>query len=422
MKTPHAPMKPLEIPSDDSTGSDTERNYRYQHAYGVILLIGAATKKLPYVAVYVEHHEDLLCERLDNRVDGYQIKTRNPEEGDWDLSDEAIKKSIKRFVELNKAFPEHIFSLKLVSNVNFSNPGSDIKDQAKLKRSPIRFLEMVQKCSSFEDITFPFDKTFRGLREYCGCSPEELFLTLQKVELLKGPERTSFDSEIVTTHLTTLPVCSSYSVLVLNKIREELILKVYLASHVVDDPSKHWNPINKISPDNPHITSKRLPVEVVLQIIQDNADPPFRYYVAPTLATGNGQGNLWKLRKKMEKGDLQSQILTMENRSISAEQKLIEKAIEKPSEIDAFLSQLEGIVQGECDEAYLHAKLTGKPIGPQMLDEVYRRLRQKAELQSDLVLRQPYELLIGVAGLLTGECKVWWSEPFEIPFEKEGAE
>jgi hypothetical protein len=417
MKTPDTPPTPIDVPSDDPTGSDTERNYRYQHAYGAILLIGAAFKKLPYVAVYVEHHEDLLCERSDSRVDGYQIKTRNPEEGDWDLSDEAIKKSIKRFVELNKAFPEYICSLKLVSNVNFSNPGSDIKDQSKLRRSPIKFLEAEQKCSRFDEIAAPFDETFRGLQEYCGCSSEELFLTLQKVELLKGPERTSFDSEIVTTHLATLPVCSSYTVPVLNAIREELIHKVYIASHVVDDPSKHWIPINRISSDNPYITSRRLPVEVVLQVIQDKADPPFRYYDAPTIALGNGRGNLAILKKKMERGDLHSQILTMERRSLSAEQNLIEYAIRYPIETDGHLAQLESIVQGECDEAYLHASLSEKPFGRQMLDDVYARLKLKAN-EHDLVLRQPYELLVGIAGLLTGECKVWWSERFDLEGEE----
>jgi len=416
MKTLDAPPTPIDMPSHDSIGSDTERNYRYQHAYGVILLIGAAFKKLPYVAVYVEHHEDLLCERSDSRVDGYQIKTRNPEEGDWDLNDEAIRKSIKRFVELNKAFPEYICSLKLVSNVNFSNPGSDIKDQLKLRRSPMKFLEMVQKCSRIDEIAAPFDETFQGLRDYCGCLPEELFLTLQKVELLKGPERTSFDSELVTMHLANLPMCSSYTVPVLNAIREELIHKVYLASHVVDDPSKHWIPTNRISPDNPHITSRRLPVEVVLHVIQDKADPPFRYYDAPTIALGNGRGNLEILKKKMKRGDLHNQLLTMERRSLSAERHLIEFALKNPIETDSHLAQLESIVQGECDEAYLHASLNEEPFGRQMLDDVYVRLKIKAAERS-LVFQQPYELLVGIAGLLTGECKVWWSEHFELEGE-----
>lgn len=417
MKTIDTLLNPIDVPPNDTTGSDTERNFRYQHAYGVILLIGAACRKNPYISIYAEHHEDLLCERLDNLFDGYQIKTRKPEEGLWDLSDDAVKKSIKRFVELYRAFPEYIGSLKFVSNTDFSNPGIDTKDPKKLRRSPIKFLEKVMMCSDFNEISDPFKETFQELQDFCLCSPEELFLVLKKVEFFQGPERDSFDSVIVTTHLANMPECSNYSVPVLNAIRDELLHKVWYASHKVDDPSKHWHPKNRIGSGNPYITSKRLPVEIVLQTIKDKAEPPFRYYDASTIAIGNGKGNLSILRKKMKKGNLDSQILTMARRSLSAEQKLFEYSIQKPDEIEAYLAQLEGIVQGECDEAYLHASLAGKPIGQQMLDDVYTRLRLK-EKQTDLVLHQPFELLIGIAGLLTGECKVWWSEHFDLDGEE----
>lgn len=407
-------ITPIDVSPENITGEETERNYRYQHAYGVILLIGSACNKLPYLSLYVEHHEDLLCERFDGLVDGYQIKTRKPEEGPWDLSDEALKKSIKRFVELNNAYSEFICSLVFVSNVGYSNPASNIKEQLKLRRSPVKFLELVKGCTHFDEIHQPFDKTFQELCDYCGVSSEELFASLKKVELVQGPERSSFDSEIVTTHLAAMSECSSHSVPMLEVIRDELITKVWLASHKVDDPSKHWYPIGKTQADNPHISAKRISVDLVFTTIQSMADPPFRFYDAPTIALGTGKGNLWILRKKMEKGELHNQILTMERRSLSAEQKLIEYAVRKPTEIEAYLTQLEGVVQGECDEAYHHASMSEKPIGPQMLADVYKRLREIAEQKCDLVLRQPYELLIGIAGLLTGECKVWWSEPFEI--------
>ncbi len=418
MITSDAYRNPIDLLPDNQTGQDTERNYRYQHAYGVILLLGAVSNRLPYLSIYAEHHEDFICERSDSLVDGFQIKTRKPEEGSWDLADDALKMSIKHFVELNNTFHEAVGSLNFVSNVDFSNPGSDIKDHLKLRRSPVKFIKIVKECSSVDNITAPFDITLSELCAYCGCSAEELFATIKKVELILGPDRNSFDSEIVTTHLATLPNCSTFSVPVLNAIRDELIHRVWLASHKVDDPSKHWYPINKISPDNPYITEKRISVEMVLQTIHKNVEPPFRYFDTSTITLGNGKGNLEILRKKMERGNLHNQILTMERRSLSAEQKLIEFAIRNPIGTEAHLAQLESIVQGECDEAYLNASLKGVPIGPQMLADVYNRLKLKSEQQSDLVLRQPYELLVGISGLLTGECKVWWSERFNLEGEE----
>jgi hypothetical protein len=416
--TSNLPSTLLNTLPEDTTGQDTERNYRYQHAYGVILLIGAATNKFPYSSIYAEYHEDLICERTDNLFDGFQVKTRKPEDGSWDLADEPLKKSIKQFVRLNKTFSESVGCLTFVSNVGFSNPGQDIKDQLKLRRSPVRLLETIKKSSSIDDIQVPYSVTLHELSEFCECSLDELFLTLKKVELVQGPDRNSFDSEIVTTHLATIPLCSTFSVPTLNAIRDELIHQVWLASHRVDDPSKHWYPISKATSQNPRITAKRIPVEAVFQVIQNKAEPPFRYFDSPTITLGNGKGNLDTLRRKMERGDLHSQILTMERRSISAEQKLIEFAIRNPIGINAHLAQLEDIVQGECDEAYLQASLVGKPFGRQMLADVYQRLKSKAEREADLVLGQPYELLVGISGLLTGECKVWWSERFNLEGEK----
>ena len=191
---------------------------------------------------------------------------------------------------------------------------------------------------------------------------------------------------------------------------------MYLASHKVDVPSKHWFPVYKVSSENPYITAKRVSIEIVGQIIQNKANPPFRYCEGPTIGLGNGKGNLAILRKKMEMGGLNDQTLTMERRSVSAEQYLMEFALRSSSDTDIYLGQLESVVQAECAEAYLHASLSGNPFGRRMLDDVYSRLKLKAS-EGNLVFQQPYELLVGITGLLTGECKVWWSERFDVESE-----
>lgn len=72
---------PAEILDETDPGDETQRNFRYQHAYGVILLIAGAASVEPYSAVWCEHHEDVLAERVDGSYDAYQIKTRQPERG-----------------------------------------------------------------------------------------------------------------------------------------------------------------------------------------------------------------------------------------------------------------------------------------------------------------------------------------------------
>jgi hypothetical protein len=315
-------------------------------------------------------------------------------------------------------FGDYIYEFKFVSNADYLNPSNDIKDASKLRKSPIKFLECIANCVSVQDITNPFYETFQELLAYCQCSPELLFAVLKKTGLIQGPDRNSFDSEIVATHLPILKECNSLIPTQLNAIRDELIQKIHYASSLrIDDPSKHWTPVISSDGSNPTIRAKRVPVSEVFRVIADKTAPPFRYSnTEASLGLGSAKGNLSILQRKMLRGDLASQILTMERRSLSAEQRLIEASHRKPETFDEMLNQLVSVVQGECDEAYHHAGLSSKSIGPQMLDDVYYRLKSKAN--SPMVYGEPYETLIGITGLLTSECKVWWSEIFNIGGEE----
>lgn len=422
MGTSKLSSSPFGVASENDPGDETLRNYRYQVSYGVILLINAASNRLPYKSIYAEHHEDFLCERNDSKVDCYQVKTRKPEEGEWDLSDEPLKRSIRRFTELHRKFEEHIEKFYFVSNASYSNPSKRSHDVTKNRRSPIHFLNHIAECESVSDIQDPYLETFRELEKYCECSPARLLKVLKMVGLINGPDRNSFDAEIVATHLPVMDGCGSLAVTSLNAIRDELVQKVFYASSLkVDDPSKHWTPINSDNELNPIILAKRVPVLEVSRTIADTTATPFRYSntLHPALNLGHGTGNIEKLRKKMLRGDLAFQIETMVSRSISAERRLIEIAHRKPESADVLLTQLVSVVKGECDEAYHHASVSGNIIGPQMLDDVFKRLKDKANLA--ITHGEPYETLIGIAGLLTGECKVWWSEIFDLEDDRHGA-
>src|SRR5208337_2359800 len=81
-------------------GDETARNYRYQHSYGVILLASAWRGERPYAAIWCEHHEDILAERVDGRFDAWQVKTRQPELGAWTNRNPDFVNVIQRFAEL----------------------------------------------------------------------------------------------------------------------------------------------------------------------------------------------------------------------------------------------------------------------------------------------------------------------------------
>jgi hypothetical protein len=112
---PRSAATPVDAFDEGDPGDSTQRNFRYQHAYGVILLVASKLSLRPYVAIWCEQHEDYLAERTDRTFDGYQIKTSRPENGAWKLNNLEFVKAIGRFAELVQEFGDAINGLFFVS-------------------------------------------------------------------------------------------------------------------------------------------------------------------------------------------------------------------------------------------------------------------------------------------------------------------
>jgi hypothetical protein len=110
----------------------------------------------------------------------------------------------------------------------------------------------------------------------------------------------------------------------------------------------------------------------------------------------------------------EDQIDYMAERERSAERHLLEDVQRRPERHPELMKQIEQVVLGECQEAHLRARRGDAPYGPAMMIDVQDRLRKIARDETALVGDHSYECLIGMAGLLTRECVVWWSPRFPI--------
>jgi hypothetical protein len=233
------------------------------------LLLASARNDKPYHAIWCEHHDDYLGELDGDIFDAYQVKTRRPETGYWALTDEPFKHSIRRFCELQRKFDRRMRDFYIVSNVDYLYVGSDVKDQSKVSRSPVQFLKAIKEVKSLENLPQPFKSSIKKLSDYCECSPDELYLLLKKLHLVKGPGRDSFDAEIAHTHLPQLAKCSELSISALKSITNSLIQRVFSASALhIDDPDLHLSPIEE-SLQNPVIRAKRITIETVEKVIDE---------------------------------------------------------------------------------------------------------------------------------------------------------
>jgi hypothetical protein len=165
---------------------------------------------------------------------------------------------------------------------------------------------------------------------------------------------------------------------------------------------------------DPRLAAKRLTVEsLVIYAAQSHGPKAFQYIGESLIELGKARPPT-VLEQKLTAGDLEDQIDYMAERERSAERHLLEDVQRRPERYPELMKQIEQVVLGECQEAHLRARRGDAPYGPAMMIDVQDRLRKIAREETALVGDHSYECLIGMAGLLTRECVVWWSPRFPI--------
>lgn len=396
-------------------GDATSRNYRYQHAYGVAILVAAKRGQRPYVAIWCEQHEDFLAERHDGMFDGFQIKTARPENGPWKLTDAEFSKSVGRFIDLVTEFDDRIAELFFVSNKDFDQVTPISQDARRRGRCPGLFLDHAKGCGTRADIGAPFDHAFDELQASCGCSPEQLMAVLHRMDLIRGPSRGEFDAALAHEHLSQLDDCRDLTADQLDEFRDNLVARVHRASSLqVTDPIRHLRALVRPQDGDPALAAKRVVVaEAILYRAEAPPAPGFRYPGPPTLQLGAGVKS-GLLEQKLVQGGLEDQVGYMNDRALAAEYSLLEDVARRPESFPELLRQIEQKVHGELCEAHLRARLLSAPYGPAMLIDAQERLRRLATDDPKAVGGHAYDCLVGVAGLLTSDCRVWWSPRFPV--------
>jgi hypothetical protein len=413
-------VSPVDVFDASDPGDATQRNYRYQHAYCVMLLVSGKLGLRPYVAIWCEQHEDCLAERSDKTFDAYQIKTSRPENGAWKLNNLALVKTIGRFVELVEEFGNAIANLFFVSNTECETVGSDNTNDRLRALCPQLFLEHVQSCKTLDAINAIFGPTFRGLQAECGCSDTLLFRVLQRMNIICGPSRGEIDAALSHEHVAKLDSCKSLGAEKLNDFRDHLVAKVYRASSLhVEDPIRHLRPLINGTDIDPRLAAKQLLVDQLVVYAAEAHGPKVFQYIGDGLIELGKERPPTILEQKLIAGGLAEEIDYMAERERAAERHLLEDLQRRPERYPELSKQIEQVVLGECREAHLRARKKPAPYGPAMLIDVQNRLRRIAREETALVGDQSYECLIGMAGLLTHECVVWWSPRFPIEGESQ---
>jgi Cap4, dsDNA endonuclease domain len=395
-----------QLPEHDY-GAETLRNYEYQAAYGVVLLVGAAARRNDYIALWCEQEDDFLGQISERLFDSFQVKTQAPELGYWTITDDAFVSAVKTFLRLNRDHAGYLRRCTFVSNTECL----ESRDKKKAHLCPKRLAAAATACFAWEDLDNTGAKGFETLQAKIGHPPEDLFQVLKKLVFAKGPSRESFIAELAQNHLRELEWCRLTQPRLEAVVRSLIELIAHASSLLAQDPARHYACLNDGQAD-PQLLAKRITVEDFILRTRELGTRPFQYLPSLTsspLARTNR--DLKRFSQKLKRGALSDYADSLRKQTLSAEAEFLELATRGP-EGSAKVVQVEGVVQQACDEAHLRTRQGKKSFGQRMLIDVQDRLLRIAKDEPQKVHEQPYEALLGMAGLLTENCTVWWSERF----------
>ena len=102
-------------------------------------------------------------------------------------------------------------------------------------------------------------------------------------------------------------------------------------------------------------------------------------------------------------------------RAESAEQHLLARAGNEPENFEEVAAQLQGVVLTEClDIEAMNAGLPDeKKRGSAIYGDIVKRMSELSKNEPARVCGESKDTLMGIAGILSGECRFAWGVPLE---------
>ena len=398
-------------------GDETQERFRYQWAIGTCLLAEGLSGQREMRALWCEHHDDYLVELADGHYVAVQVKTDGGENAVWRLTDSALIDSIARFCTLERQHGVLVEGYEFMSNAGVYVPGALATSDDTVARSPARLMHCCKEAGATSEVPEPYLSAFKTLCAKTGTDEGTLFAVLRKLCFRQGPPLRGYDDSLAVQVIPSIPGCKSLLQVVCCRLRDELIGLVEGACRLAM-PGIDGVIAFLASNGRPEaaLRGKCIAMQSALELIGRLQQPDFRFVNSGEgLRLGNVPGRADVLQRKMRNAYIGGQFESLRLRMDSAEQRLMERALLESEGFEAVAEQLVGAVLVECKDAEAMAidHSDEKTLGPAIYKQVLLRMDNLATQQPARVCREPKDTLIGVAGMLSGECRFAWGVALE---------
>ncbi len=434
--------RPDEVLDKNDPGDDMQRRLRFQAARAVMLSLSILDDAAEVEEIFCEQYEDVLIKKRDGRFIGEQVKTKFDESGPHKAIDEEVTRSIQRFVSLEKQYGIHFEAYVLGSNAGFWDEDKTTSSLPYLKRiveeakndvAPKKLLDYLNKvfpkpkvirgkAKSQKDISTPqndlsVDGT-AGLLDW-EADIELGVKVFKKLRLETLPSMRDMRSALIEM-LPKFPVIGDRLFSELGSIADACISDALKAAALAHDTARDrylsvFSDPARIEKDE-ILRGKCIDRERLLTILRLAQKSDHELCTSDTISVDGLPRGMGKLELKMNAGGLSiSNIGLAKDQKASTEFMLVSWLHRNGKEsTDRRYRHLRTLVRSECQEAHDACKVQGQAFGNNMLNAVRQRLRERFDKEKEQLYGAKYEHLLGMAGILTEDCYLWWSDEFNV--------
>lgn len=407
-------------------GDDTQRRYRYQAFYAALISLELLIEDTEFEEVFCEHHEDTLIKKKNGKFVGIQVKTRQPGRDPFKADEEQIINSLCRFVEQDIQFPDCFEKFIIATNYTFWNEEKEnsrnlyylislaqeacINSSATLRKGLSNCVNQIKKC---------LEK--RGNK---GIDQESILDVLQRIELEEElPKFDDIESRLAKQIPDFFTEAGETGYDDLLYAARGLINRMFEAGSLqhVSGRTMYFSLFSnhKQMKTASIIDGKRISKTVVEQVLKERIHSNVLFSTRNHIPIEELPKGFRKTELKMAAGKVSANNIRNAKDYKYSTETLLNRWIHKygTSKASRQFDQLKLIISSECQEVYDQKYSIEKPFGHEMLIDVRERIRNRITKEPDLFFRCTYEHLLGVVGILTEMCEVWWSEEFDIPSE-----
>ena len=394
----------------ENVGGETLRRYRYQLSYAAVLALGMLQDEPGLDMLFCDHFDDVLLRRRDGQWCGVQVKTRQLADGPFKATEDRVVSAMKRFCPLDSATPNSFFRFVLASNCGYWAGDKTYQNLPLM-------IDDAKACLGNGGPPARLNAFLKRLGTGGDVSSEAILSVLRKLELPDHMPSLDDDLNRLVSHLSDLPDLRQLTWLDLRYVADALVGIMFSAASC-----RYSTGLDYVAfCDRPAEAAAAAAAQTKLITAQDLRSEIDRKAKVPALLRSRNPRLIPRppspnaiLDLKLSRGGV-----SVENSDLLKDQKysteclLLEWLSRDEEDATRRYEHLSMLVRNECQEAYDEAKLLSPVFGEPMLNSVRQRLRAVAVTEPNL-FQCSYQHLLGMAGVLTEDCTVWWSEKFAL--------